>query len=119
MKQNDIFLQGYGGCGRYQFKIKRIGLELIVEWKDINEDFQEKKIVLTVDRVYEIFKRIFDDECQVLGMDYRYFRFDWMIVIVMFVLLLVVRFVVVMFGSVRNQVKRLCYYFKKFYLNVF
>lgn len=92
---------------------------MIAEWKDTNEDSQEKKIVLTADRVHEIFKRISDDECQVLGMDHRYSRPDWMIVTVMPVPPLAVRPAVVMFGSARNQVKRSCHYFEKFYLNVF
>lgn len=80
---------------------------MIAEWKDTNEDSQEKKIVLTADRVHEIFKRISDDECQVLGMDHRYSRPDWMIVTVMPVPPLAVRPAVVMFGSARNQVKLL------------
>lgn len=92
---------------------------MIAEWKDTNEDSQEKKIVLTADRVHEIFKRISDDECQVLGMDHRYSRPDWMIVTVMPVPPLAVRPAVVMFGSARNQVKRSCHYFEKLYLNVF
>lgn len=92
---------------------------MIAEWKDTNEDSQEKKIVLTADRVHEIFKRISDDECQVLGMDPRYSRPDWMIVTVMPVPPLSVRPAVVMFGSARNQVKRSCHLiFRKFYLNV-
>lgn len=98
------FLQGHGGCGRYQPKIKRTGLELIAEWKDTNEDSQEKKIVLTADRVHEIFKRISDEECSVLGMDPKFARPDWMIVTVMPVPPLAVRPAVVMFGSARNQV---------------
>lgn len=52
-------------------------------------------------------------------MDHRYSRPDWMIVTVMPVPPLAVRPAVVMFGSARNQVKRLCHYFEKFYLNVF
>ncbi|XP_061171699.1 DNA-directed RNA polymerase II subunit RPB1-like [Saccostrea echinata] len=95
--------KGHGGCGRYQPKIKRTGLELIAEWKDTNEDSQEKKIVLTADRVHEIFKRISDEECQVLGMDPKFARPDWMIVTVMPVPPLSVRPAVVMFGSARNQ----------------
>lgn len=86
---------------------------MIAEWKDTNEDSQEKKIVLTADRVHEIFKRISDDECQVLGMDHRYSRPDWMIVTVMPVPPLAVRPAVVMFGSARNQVKRVMSLFRK------
>ena len=37
----------HGGCGRYQPKYRRMGLELTAEWKHVNEDTQEKKIPLT------------------------------------------------------------------------
>ena len=63
-----LLLQGHGGCGRYQPKIRREGLKLNAEWKHINEDSQERKIELTAERVHEIFKRISDDECSALGM---------------------------------------------------
>lgn len=49
---------GHGGCGRYQPKIKRVTVELIAEWKDVNEDTQERKLNLTAERVLEIFKHI-------------------------------------------------------------
>lgn len=50
--------QGHGGCGRYQPNIRRAGLDLTAEWKHANEDSQEKKIALSAERVYEIFKHI-------------------------------------------------------------
>jgi DNA-directed RNA polymerase II subunit RPB1 len=80
-----------------------MGLDLTAEWKTVNEETQEKKIVLTAERVYEIFKRISDEECIVLGLDPRFARPDWMIVTVMPVPPLCVRPAVVMFGSARNQ----------------
>ncbi|KAJ7351030.1 hypothetical protein OS493_037212 [Desmophyllum pertusum] len=45
----------HGGCGRNQPQIRRSGLELTAEWKEVNEDSQEKKIPLTAERVHEIF----------------------------------------------------------------
>ncbi|KAH3803870.1 hypothetical protein DPMN_132140 [Dreissena polymorpha] len=66
--QFHTFSKGHGGCGRYQPTIRRMGLELTCEWKKTNEETQEKKIVLTAERVYEVFKRISDEECIVLGM---------------------------------------------------
>jgi len=45
-----------------------MGLELTCEWKKINEETQERKIVLTAERVHEIFKRISDEEAYLLGM---------------------------------------------------
>ncbi|XP_057378837.1 DNA-directed RNA polymerase II subunit RPB1-like [Daphnia carinata] len=94
---------GHGGCGRYQPTIRRQGLEMTGEWKHVNEDSQEKKIVLTAERVWEIFKHISDEECAILGMDPKYARPDWMIVTCLPVPPLAVRPAVVMHGSARNQ----------------
>ena len=102
---HDVFVQGHGGCGRYQPTIRRMGLELTAEWKHVNEDSQERKITLTAERVHEIFKRVSDEECSAIGMESRYARPDWMIVTVMPVPPLAVRPAVVMFGSARNQVR--------------
>ncbi|KAK8780828.1 hypothetical protein V5799_017831 [Amblyomma americanum] len=96
-------IQGHGGCGRYQPSIRRSGLDLTAEWKHVNEDSQEKKIVLTAERVWEIFKHVSEEECMILGMDPRYAKPDWMIVTVLPVPPLAVRPAVVMFGSARNQ----------------
>ncbi|KTF81677.1 hypothetical protein cypCar_00017832 [Cyprinus carpio] len=95
--------KGHGGCGRYQPRIRRSGLELYAEWKHVNEDSQEKKILLSPERVHEIFKRISDEEDMILGMDPKYSRPEWMIVTVLPVPPLAVRPAVVMQGSARNQ----------------
>ncbi|XP_060536772.1 DNA-directed RNA polymerase II subunit RPB1-like [Cylas formicarius] len=95
--------QSHGGCGRYQPSIRRSGLDLTAEWKHVNEDSQEKKVPLTAERVWEIFKHITDEECFVLGMDPKYARPDWMIATVLPVPPLPVRPAVVMNGSARNQ----------------
>uniref|UniRef100_A0A8D0HRU2 DNA-directed RNA polymerase subunit n=1 Tax=Sphenodon punctatus TaxID=8508 RepID=A0A8D0HRU2_SPHPU len=95
--------KGHGGCGRYQPRIRRTGLELYAEWKHVNEDSQEKKILLSPERVHEIFKRISDEECFILGMDPKYARPEWMICTVLPVPPLSVRPAVVMQGSARNQ----------------
>ncbi|XP_063701054.1 DNA-directed RNA polymerase II subunit RPB1 [Culicoides brevitarsis] len=94
---------GHGGCGHYQPSIKRSGLDLMAEWKNVNEDSQEKKIVITAQRVWEIFKNITDEECYIMGMDPKYARPDWMIITVMPVPPLSVRPAVVMFGAAKNQ----------------
>lgn len=54
--------------------------------------------------MHEIFKRISDEECFVLGMEPRFARPEWMIVTVLPVPPLSVRPAVVMQGSARNQV---------------
>jgi DNA-directed RNA polymerase II subunit RPB1 len=95
--------KSHGGCGRYQPNIRRMGLELTAEWKHINEDTQEKKIVLTAERVHEVFRHITDEECYIMGMDAKFSRPDWMVCTVLPVPPLCVRPAVVMFGSARNQ----------------
>ena len=50
--------KNHGGCGRYQPNIRRMGLDLTAEWKHKNEDSQEKKIPLTAERVYEVFRYV-------------------------------------------------------------
>ncbi|EDW51400.1 DNA-directed RNA polymerase II subunit RPB1 [Drosophila sechellia] len=94
---------GHGGCGHYQPSIRRTGLDLTAEWKHQNEDSQEKKIVVSAERVWEILKHITDEECFILGMDPKYARPDWMIVTVLPVPPLAVRPAVVMFGAAKNQ----------------
>ena len=71
----------------------------------MNEESQEKKIVLTAERVHEIFKRISDEDCTALGLDIVQSRPDWMVITVLPVPPLCVRPAVVMFGSARNQVR--------------
>ena len=83
------------------------GLDISAEWKVTNEETQEKKINLTAERVHEIFKRISDEDCIIMGMDPRFARPDWMIITVLPVPPLCVRPSIVMFGgSSRSQVRR-------------
>jgi len=60
-------------------------------------------MILTAERVWEIFKHISDEECTFLGMDPKYARPDWMIITCLPVPPLAVRPAVVMYGSARNQ----------------
>ena len=85
-------------------------MELLAEWKHVNEDSQERKMSLSAERVLEIFKNISDEDCKTLGFDPRYARADWMIVTVLPVPPLPVRPAVVMHGSARNQVYIYNYY---------
>ena len=96
--------QNHGGCGRHQPRIRCSGLDLTAEWEEVNEDSQEKKIPLTAERVHKIFKRISDEECEILGMNPKYSRPDWMIVTMLPVPPLAVRPSIVMSGSARSQV---------------
>ena len=38
--------QHHGGCGRYQPNIRRVGLDLTCEWKNVNEDTQVRVVWL-------------------------------------------------------------------------
>ena len=102
--ENDLKkkLNAHGGCGRYQPSIRRSGLELSAEWKHLNEDSQEKKICLTAEKVWEIFKHISDEECVILGMDPKNSRPDWMCITVLCVPPLPVR-PTVQFGAGHSQ----------------
>uniref|UniRef100_T1IWA4 DNA-directed RNA polymerase subunit n=1 Tax=Strigamia maritima TaxID=126957 RepID=T1IWA4_STRMM len=101
--ENQTVRQGHGGCGRYQPKIRRNGLEILAEWKRLNEDSQEKTMTFTAEFVYEILKRISNEEIEILGLDPRYSRPEWMITTVLPVPPMAVRPAVFMFGSARNQ----------------
>ncbi|CAL1687412.1 unnamed protein product [Lasius platythorax] len=94
---------GHGGCGRYQPNLRRSGLDVTAEWKHVNEDSQEKKMVLSAERAWEILKHIKDEESFILGMDPKFARPDWMIVTVLPVPPLSVRPAVIMYGSAKNQ----------------
>ena len=63
----NCFIQSAGGCGRFQPKYRRTGLELTAEWKNVNEDTQEKKIPLTAEKVHDMFKKITDTDCEIIG----------------------------------------------------
>lgn len=92
------------GCGRYQPSYRRVGIDINAEWKkNVNEDTQERKIMLTAERVLETFKQITDEDILVIGMDPQFARPEWMICTVLPVPPLAVRPAVVTFGSAKNQ----------------
>ena len=70
----------------------------------MNDDTQERKIVLTAERVLEIFKRVSDEDCLAMGLDPVYSRPDWLIATVLPVPPLSVRPAVIMSGSGKSQV---------------
>jgi hypothetical protein len=39
--------QHHGGCGRYQPNIRRVGLDLTCEWKNVNEDTQVRRKLMS------------------------------------------------------------------------
>ena len=71
---------GHGGCGRFQPTITRKGLELICNWKKLDDLNQEMTLSLSAERAWGILKQISDEDCIRLGMDPKFARPDWMII---------------------------------------
>jgi DNA-directed RNA polymerase II subunit RPB1 len=88
-KQKDKKLYLHGGCGNVQPVIhKKDGLKLIGTWKhqksDEDDDVrQEDKRPISPQEALEVFKRISDEQMQVLGLNTEYSRPEWMILTVM------------------------------------
>lgn len=74
----------HNGCGRFQPHYRRNNLTLTAEWseKRRNDDTEEKKIEITAERAHEILNKISDEEIDMLGMDPKYARPEWMILTV-------------------------------------
>ena len=69
------------GCGYLQpLKIKKIGLgTLVQEWKNDEASDENNNIVLSVEEVIKIFKRISDEDVHFMGFSPIWSRPDWMI----------------------------------------
>ncbi|KAK7289789.1 hypothetical protein RIF29_03733 [Crotalaria pallida] len=76
------------GCGAQQPKITIDGKKMIAEYKaqrkksDDQEQLPEpveRKQTLSAERVLAVLKRISDDDCELLGLNPKYARPDWMI----------------------------------------
>lgn len=93
----------YSGCGAYQPKIKRIGIELTGNWTKINDRDQPPKLPISAERVWEIFKNITDGDCYILGLNPKYSRPDWLILTVLPVPPVCVRPSVFIFGTIKNH----------------
>jgi DNA-directed RNA polymerase II subunit RPB1 len=77
-----------GGCGAQQPKLTIEGMKMIAEYKaqrkksddqDQLPEPVERKQTLTAERVLSVLKRISDEDCQLLGLNPKYARPDWMI----------------------------------------
>ncbi|KAL0450353.1 UNVERIFIED_CONTAM: DNA-directed RNA polymerase II subunit RPB1 [Sesamum latifolium] len=77
-----------GGCGAQQPKISIDGMKMVAEYKiqkKKNDDPEqmpepvERKQQLSAEKVLSILKRITDEDCQLLGLNPKYARPDWMI----------------------------------------
>ncbi|KAK4393292.1 DNA-directed RNA polymerase II subunit RPB1 [Sesamum angolense] len=77
-----------GGCGAQQPKISIDGMKMVAEYKiqkKKNDDPEqmpepvERKQQLSAEKVLSILKRITDEDCQLLGLNPKFARPDWMI----------------------------------------
>lgn len=71
------------GCGRTQPKYSLKGLEIFIEWKNSNAEEHEKKQLLSPERVVEMFKRISDADVDLIGLDSKFSRPEWLIITVL------------------------------------
>nr|GMC96905.1 DNA-directed RNA polymerase II subunit 1 [Ipomoea batatas] len=101
-----------GGCGAQQPKISIDGMKMVAEYefqKKKNDDPEqmpepvERKQQLTAEKVLSILKRISDEDCQLLGLNPKYARPDWMILQVLPIPLPPVRPSVMMDTSSRSE----------------
>ena len=71
-----------GGCGRVQPRIRKDGLKLFAEFQpNPEEGIEGGRQLLTPERVYNILKRISDEDCLAIGFDPQFARPDWMIIL--------------------------------------
>ncbi|CAF1484490.1 unnamed protein product [Rotaria sp. Silwood1] len=65
--------------GKKQPIYRRSGLEFTIEWKQTLNENEEAKSKLSAAQVLEIFRKISDSVCEILGMNPQQTRPDWMI----------------------------------------
>eukprot|EP01132_Coremiostelium_polycephalum_P012859 gene12859-15717_t len=73
----------HGGCGNVLPKITKEDLKFIAEFKDVADESIEKKSVLSGERVFNILKRIKDEDAKAMGFNPEWVRPDWMLVTVL------------------------------------
>ena len=71
------------GCGaRVPDKVERTDMmKIVLEWKDLESDAPDeiRRQMLTAEDVLRVFKRITDEECELLGFSAKYNRPEWMV----------------------------------------
>ncbi|KNC87399.1 hypothetical protein SARC_00490 [Sphaeroforma arctica JP610] len=97
-------IRGKGGCGRAQpVSWRRDGFKITAEWKEIDEDSNEKKKLITAEMAHQILKRISDKDSWILGFDPQWCRPDWMISTILPVSPLAVRPSIMMDSASRSS----------------
>ena len=89
-EQPEVPKRGHGGCGHIQPQIRKEGLKLFLQYKrsknDEDEEFkaaQPDKRPFTPAEVYNVLRKISDDDLALLGLSEEYARPDWMILTVL------------------------------------
>lgn len=77
----------HAGCGAVQPRYRRDGLKIMMEFPETKDDnmagMGDPKQMLSPARAYEVFRGITDDVTQLLGLDPRYARPEWLILTVL------------------------------------
>ncbi|PAV21644.1 beta and beta-prime subunits of DNA dependent RNA-polymerase [Pyrrhoderma noxium] len=89
-EKSKVVTKGHGGCGHIQPQIRKEGLKLFLQYKksknDDDEEFkagQPDKRLFTPAEVYNVLKKISDEDIALLGLSEEYARPDWMILTVL------------------------------------
>lgn len=82
--------KGHGGCGHIQPQIRKEGLKLFLQYKrskgDDEDDFkaaQPDKRLFTPLEVFNVLRKISDEDLALLGLSDEYARPDWMILTIL------------------------------------
>lgn len=78
--------QKRSGCGAVQPTYKKEGLKFVATFKQqqqFEDSAEPNKDIFNGHKVYNIFKRISDDDCRRLGLDPEWARPDWMLISVL------------------------------------
>ncbi len=64
------------GCGFVQPKIRRIGIKIQVDFenRELPEGISDRKFLLSAERCKEIFERVSDEDCRMMGLEPEFTR---------------------------------------------
>ena len=92
-------------CGHRQPKYKLAGLEIIIEWENLDAGDGNRKLPLLPKHAREILGNISETECVNMGIDPKVSRPEWMVATVFVVPPISVRPMAVTFNGAKNQVQ--------------
>ena len=90
VEHTDDIKKGHGGCGHIQPQIRKESLKLFLQYKksknEDDEDFKStnpEKRQISAQEVYNVLKKINDEDLALLGLSEEYARPEWMILTAM------------------------------------